>query len=210
MFYPFSYIRNLRISKDFFGTIEIMLATVQLSAHLTVGDIIVGGGTILLAFFTWRLARQAEHEVRASDQAIRMTRESLESQDAPFVILVNKDDGSILKISKSNISEVRYEFWNLGKGPAIITSFNLVDWQGHKLLEELAEEIPIGVLEKLSFGSPIAWAENLADHIRQENNLILHIQYRDANGIPYQSISDVDIISNEFRCRNFQRMKLHD
>jgi hypothetical protein len=66
---------------------------VHLSGDVTLGELIVGVGTLALAGFTWRLARQARREVDStresinlSRQEIQLTRQSIEAQDRPFVI----------------------------------------------------------------------------------------------------------------------------
>jgi hypothetical protein len=72
---------------------ESALAGIHMSGDLTLGDLIVGLGTLALAGFTYLLARKTGQEVGwtrrsvvASEENVRLTRQSVEAQDRPFVV----------------------------------------------------------------------------------------------------------------------------
>ena len=46
---------------------------ITIDSDINLGNLIVGAGTGLLAFFTWRLARQTKREVDETQKSIELT-----------------------------------------------------------------------------------------------------------------------------------------
>lgn len=57
------------------------MALIHISPDMTAGDLVVGVGTLLLALFTFTLARKAGREVKVSEEQVRLARESIEAQE---------------------------------------------------------------------------------------------------------------------------------
>ena len=62
---------------------------VELTHEMSIGELVVGFGTLALAGFTAWLARRTSAEVRISEQQMRLSRESIEALDRPFLVLTH-------------------------------------------------------------------------------------------------------------------------
>ena len=124
---------------------------VHYQPDLSLGDLLVGFGTLALAGFTYKLARQtgrevdltrrsveaAEDGITLSREQVDLTRVSIEAQDRPFVIAsANERAPHAIMFrqlgSGPNAGQWAFTFrlWNLGRGPAIVDGFSMRDGQG--------------------------------------------------------------------------------
>ena len=110
-----------------------MTLALTVSNSTTIGDLIVGGGTALLALFTGWLG----FETRASARAARA---AVEGAEEPFVIATATDwhDSTVRSqtsirrvLGEAGKSFVRMPLWNIGHGPAIVEQVSL-DAPGHQ------------------------------------------------------------------------------
>lgn len=62
------------------------MAIVDVTCEVSAGDLLVGGGTLLLAFFTAWLAFRTSRQVELTKEGLGLSRESIEALDRPFVI----------------------------------------------------------------------------------------------------------------------------
>lgn len=66
--------------------IETGLLGIYVSGDVTLGELIVGIGTLALAGVTGWLARRTSEDVELSREGLKLTRESIEAADRPFLI----------------------------------------------------------------------------------------------------------------------------
>lgn len=57
------------------------MAFIHVSSDMTMGDLVVGAGTLALASFTAWLASRTSKEVKVSEEQVRLSRESIEAQE---------------------------------------------------------------------------------------------------------------------------------
>ena len=113
-------------------------ALIEFDWVLSLGDAIVGFGTLTLAAVTMWLAWQSRREVQVSAQSIDLTREGIEAQDMPFVIAVPEPEQvRSLDATKNSswmwwswqgeddVYSLQARLWNIGKGPAIVRDVRL-------------------------------------------------------------------------------------
>jgi hypothetical protein len=177
----------------------LVFCFVTLQREMTAGDLLVGLGTLLLATFTWNLARRTSKAVKISEVGLELSRESIEALDRPFVIATPDGNRSLLGFAEVGPEHPGWRFvyrlWNLGKGPAIVDAMSLVDavsQREHLTQDELMER-PVAMtppvydgLSRLEGNSPPATGSELT----------LRIWYRTASGTRYVSISRVKVTGN--------------
>ena len=111
---------------------------------MTAGDLVVGVGTLALAGFTAWLAWRTSHEVKVGEEQLRLTRESIEALERPFVLPESRGDRGGL-ISQATLSaaqalpalpiSVVLTLKNYGKGPALVDRVQLTAPAGDEALE---------------------------------------------------------------------------
>jgi hypothetical protein len=158
-----------------------MAFIVQISSDMTVGDLVVGAGTLGLALFTGLLAKRTGREVKVSEEQIRLTRESIEAVDRPFII-VSRKDGFIARMA-GNVIE--FALSNLGKGPGIVDELVLFGSSGDDLLvggldesRSLAPENRVPL--EMSIGE---------NRIAKGDEVTLRVRYQSASGFSYHTDS---------------------
>jgi hypothetical protein len=195
-----------------FGTL------LELDSHLSAGDAAVALGTLLLAYFTWRLASKTSEDVEKTQEALDLSRASIESQDMPFVIALPRrskvvaggKDIDLANLARETIRirsevsgawlELRLE--NVGRGPGMVADVRL-DVDG-ELLEPPWRQLPIPA------GGAINAAFGFADPIptglgEEEAKGTLYIYYSHASGSRYMTSSTVDIRGSYLQCVDYAR-----
>jgi hypothetical protein len=196
------------------------VAVEVLSAHhswfsfsLTVGDLIVGVGTLALAGFTAWLG----FSTRASATA---TQVAVEASEEPFVIATPTSDWAAIKnhpgeppvlvgtpppsdinrVTATDGSFVRLKLWNIGHGPAIAVLVHLLDGDNAALLDPLHQDyaLPAGGFADIEIPSP-KWVP-----LPGEGELIIY--YTHADGRLYVTKSDVDIDGPIVNCKTYERI----
>lgn len=184
---------------------------------MTVGEAVVGGGTLLLALFTVYLAV----ETRASARAART---AVETAEEPFVIATPTPDTALMVLREYEVIPtklpplqihrsqdpngdtvmyppvVRLRLWNLGSGPAIATALALATGEHHllgKLLQDYALP-PQGVAD-IEVPSP-DWPVS-----GRPQSGTLTISYRHASGRQYRTTSEVSIGGLQVKCATYER-----
>lgn len=121
--------------------------------HITLGDLVVGLGTIALAAFTATLARATSESVVLNRQDLALTRQGLEAADMPFVIAMQVPEKATQGMTpgifhlrpgrEADVLTIRLRLQNLGKGPAIVSAVELAYGHDSGLMWGLASDIPI-------------------------------------------------------------------
>ncbi len=177
---------------------------------INLGEAVVGAGTLLLALFTWRLARQTR-------SAVKLSRQSIEAQDMPFVIAVTNPNQHWFGEGPSEASYMwwfrlddvegvgkveglQVRLWNVGRGPAIVRDVRL-DLGGVELLSALDAEIAVAP------GGPHDLPLRLvADELPGGNQSgVLRIYYAHMSGQEYMTRSMVRIGDKGVRCSNHEQ-----
>jgi hypothetical protein len=181
---------------------------VTVVSRVSVGDLIVGGGTLLLAGFTALLARQTRDAVAVSERGLELNRAGVEALDRPFVIASPDQERSLLGFAEPGGAHEGWRFvyrlWNLGKGPAIVDDMSLVETTGGREFLTADESMERAVamnppvfdgLSRLEHGAPPGAGAEMS----------LRIWYRSSAGARYVSISrlqvtgDLSCICTDFR-----------
>jgi hypothetical protein len=164
------------------------MGLVEITSEMTAGELLVGIGTLALAAFTAWLAWRTSAEVTASEEQIRVSRESIEAQDRPFVVV--KGNSAI----RHRIAFVQPLFMfaidNVGKGAAIVEEVTLVTEGGTNLLDPSLEAVPVlPAGESRNLRMPSANGTPGAGTI-----LVLKIWYQSASGARYLTESELEVI----------------
>jgi hypothetical protein len=154
---------------------------------LSLGDLIVGAGTLLLAFVTWQLAKS--------------TAASVEALDFPF-LLANPDyEGAFNFRPDDPTADNPDDFhWalsvvvtNLGSGPAILDGIELRTKDGSRRLLKEGWNIDRPVLPEekdLNLGIPLQ-VDGAEDEF---SPFVLEIFYRSASGLRYVTVHEMEQI----------------
>ena len=167
------------------------------------GDALVAAGTLALAGFTWRLARQTRSEVNVSREEIELTRQSIEAQDMPFVIATPQQRGWAIRWeTMAGAATLAARLRNIGRGPAMVTDLRLT-LDGQDALDPIEAEIPFpaGGEQKHTFSL-------LAPRPTDETGAlsgVLRIYYTHSSGHEYMTSSDAQVTVDGLLCRNFRR-----
>lgn len=176
------------------------------------GDALVGAGTLALAWFTWRLARQTKADVDASRDSIAVSREAIEAADMPFVIPTPVPTSSPFSIRKDGPATISFEqagsthwlnlrLWNLGKGPAIVRDI-LLDLEDAQVLYGLRNAIPIATEQAHDLNVEMRYAFVATDYERRGT---LTVIYSHASGTHHQTECSVVIAGRIVTCESFNR-----
>ncbi|HET7510041.1 MAG TPA: hypothetical protein VFJ65_07315 [Solirubrobacterales bacterium] len=155
---------------------------------LSLGDLIVGVGTLLLAFGTWRLARSTTASVEALDLPFLLA--SPDYQGAFNLHAVDPDD------QDTDVEwALSVEVSNLGSGPAILDGIDIFAKADHRDLLKEGWNVDRPVLpeeEELNIGIPLAVDAGTEDF----SPFVLKIFYRSASGHRYVTIHEMEQIRN--------------
>jgi len=165
---------------------------IEITSEMTAGELVVGIGTLALAGFTAWLAWRTSAEVAASEEQIRVSRESIEAQDRPFVVA--KGNTSLSHRIGFVQSLFVFAIDNVGKGAAIVEEVTLMTGEGTNLFDaplEIVPVLPAGEDRNLRMqsdkGTPNAGT-----------NLVLNVRYRSASGTRYVTESQLEVIEKGF------------
>jgi hypothetical protein len=186
-------------------------AFIHLSGDLTLGDLLVGVGTLVLAAFTYLLALRARQQVEESGQEIvtsreglEVARESIEAADRPFVIPTPMPGSSGIELRAN--SELTIRLWNLGRGPAIVSDVQL-ELGDHEVLTSLGGFIPIhagGAADQaLRLRGPV---NDLIGRGELGDHGTLRVFYNSASATSYMTLCAVRRIETRIVCRHFTRL----
>jgi hypothetical protein len=186
------------------------VALIHLSGDLTLGDLLVGFGTLALAGFTYRLAaftrRQVEEsgrEMATSREGLEVARESIEAADRPYVIPTPMPGDSDIEFRANG--ELIIRLWNLGRGPAIVSDVQLL-LGDREVLTSLPGFIPIhagGAADHaLRVRGPVV---DLIDRGELGDHGTLRVFYNSASATTYMTLSAVRRIDRRVVCRHFTR-----
>lgn len=157
---------------------------------ISVGDLVVGVGTLALAVATGLLARHARREVDVSRTNLDLTRDSIEALDRPFLIASpdifdytpTKDlDTGI--VSSAELA-LFVDLQNLGRGPAILDGASLTNEDGREMVSgSWSVESAFTAGEERSFGIGMG---DVAYPVEGER-LLLRLYYRSASATRYET-----------------------
>lgn len=165
----------------------VMLASL-IDWTIPLGDLIVGGGTILLALFTWRLARS--------------TAASVDALDRPFLLATPDTRGAFHLQALTPEDEGTDAIWafsvsvrNLGSGPAILDELHLYSRLGRTSLLQEGWDIDRPVLPKeedFRIGIPLRIAADTAEF----SPFLLELLYRSASENRYVTVHEMEQTGN--------------
>lgn len=195
----------------------IAASWLQISGHLTLGDLIVGLGTLALAAFTYWLGR----ETRLSANAARA---AVEAAEEPFVIATPSEAELVLRpnreprlaalgqlppgaiereLDERGSAHVRMRLWNIGHGPAIVDSVAIFESRrarGYVEPSEVSWPLGAGQAVDIELASSV-WPDRVV-----EGGTLL-IVYTHASGRRYETRSMVEIAAATVRCRSYARSR---
>jgi hypothetical protein len=213
------------------SAVVALICTDQLDydSHVTLGELIVGVGTLALAGFTAWLAYRTSQEVdwtrrsvEASEASVDLTRESIEAQDRPFVVATPHEQAPRgIRLLDAEALQPTFATFS-GEGAVIASSpARPARWElwfrfwnigkGPAIVDGFWLRDDDGdLLEALDTERPIGTDEArdemwLVDPARYEAvapglECELRITYRDSSGKRYETTSNVEV-DGEYRCR---------
>ena len=166
-----------------------VLLGLTVSGELTVGDLVVGAGTLLLAFFTWRLARQARADVNMSSR-------SVEAVDIPFLVAhparpfpdlspIFDEQGEEVGTNPA----IAFKMTNMGRGPGFFYGARLSGSDGKEWVEGLWSR-EIDLLPGDESTTLVVDLVDSLEHPPQEpgTEMTLRIFYRSALAYEYETV----------------------
>jgi hypothetical protein len=185
------------------------LLGVEIVDSLSVGEFVVGVGTILLAAFTAWLGFSTRSSARAAQEAV-------ERAEEPYVIAAaipgagrgvpQPRGGSVDEIHETQ-GTLRLRLWNVGSGPTIVREVRLRsherrDGKDVILADGLPAHLPIAARD----------AEDVRDlpspRWRDQRTGVLRIDYDHSNGHRYATESQVKIEEERVRCLTYSRRRV--
>jgi hypothetical protein len=181
--------------------------------EITLGEALVAAGTLALAGFTWRLARQTRSEVGLSRETIELTQQSIEAQDMPFVI-AHANPGRLQYLDKTknrlwmwwqldeDLYSLQVRLWNIGKGPAIARDVRLVLSDDDVLFARPGRigEIVIEPGQGHDFTLPVNGFPPAGEQLG-----VMRVYYAHSSGTEYMTVSHAKIGEGGVHCSNFER-----
>jgi hypothetical protein len=171
------------------------------------GDGVVGLGTLALAFFTWRLARQTKADVDVSRDSIAVSREAIEAADMPFVIPSSIPQDSPFNLHSTDFPAIRFEqagpmHWLAVRlCPAIVRDLRL-DLDGAELLAPMRNHFPVAAEQAHDLNAELQHAFVPADGERPGT---LTVTYSHASGSLYRTECAVTIRMRYIECESYER-----
>jgi hypothetical protein len=167
---------------------KMALFGISISPDMTAGDVLVGTGTLALAIFTGRLASRTSDEVSLSEKQLRLTQESIEAIDRPFIVVSRRDEEMAQLIG--NDDAVKFTLSNLGKGPGIVSQLAFMTPSGDNLLKE-----PLGEARSLAPRNRVPLILPLGEQRPKEGEMLtMQIAYSSASGYRYCTETDLLLI----------------
>ena len=164
----------------------MLIALIDLT--LSLGDLIVGAGTLFLALVTWRLAKS--------------TAASVEALDLPFLLATPDYQGAFNLQAVDPEDEdtdvewaLSVEVKNLGSGSGILDGIDLYAKADYKALLKAGWNVDRPVLpeeEELNIGIPL----EVDAGTEEFSPFVLKIFYRSASGQRYVTIHEMEQIRN--------------
>lgn len=162
----------------------MLIGWIEIDCTLSLGDLLVGLGTLGLAGVTWQLAKSSQ--------------KSLEALDLPFLLAIPDRDRALdlSPVFEDGPEPVDFEWTlfvdltNLGSGPAIFDGMSLLDEHGEELVKQdwevdfliRAED------EDQSVGIPLK-----EEPPAKSSDLTLRIFYRSASGNRYATVHQIRV-----------------
>jgi hypothetical protein len=190
----------------------LSMPTITLIQTVTIGELIVGFGTVALAGLIGVLAYQTRKSARAAQAVV-------ENAEEPFVIATPIDRLEGMKLREHEQPEsgtlppfeihraydnkgnfVRLKLWNIGHGPAIVHQVRLCR-DGLDYLDSLPQMHPLGVGHSVNIEirSP-RWPSS-------SSAATLLITYTHASGRVYGTTSQVFIAGQRVMCDTYARVQ---
>ena len=160
---------------------------ITVTGEVSLGELLVAGGTLALAFFTWRLGEEAKQDVGKAEEAIA-------AQDMPFVIASPQGDRA-LRFSRHEDREgwgFSLRLWNIGKGPAMVEDVQL-RVGGHELLDALDAERPVAADQAHDLESDVI-VSLPDDGFEADTDGVLRVFYTHADGSEHMTTSRVGLV----------------
>jgi hypothetical protein len=176
--------------------------------EINLGDLVVGGGTLALAAFTFTLARRARESVEAIDMpfVIATPREGYAALQFELVYPTESDRGGGQQTIEGAAPESRWfqlRLWNMGKGPAMVSDVQL-QVRNASLLEPLDLQIPVSAGQGHDLGIPLA-ADYPDDGLPEGTQGTLTIYFSHAGGMRLKTTCDIDLRCGRGYCRSYVR-----
>ncbi|HVO53196.1 MAG TPA: hypothetical protein VMT37_02175 [Solirubrobacterales bacterium] len=168
------------------------MAFIELTPQMTIGELVVGLGTLALAGFTAWLARRTSAEVHISEEQMRLSRESIEALDRPFLVLTHYSREPGIGITQ-NLLLLRAE--NLGRGPALFESVR-VRLIGRDARVELGENPLKGSIKVIPVKDGWDFRVPLKEPLNEGMRFTTEAFYRSPSAREYMTLSDLRVLSN--------------
>jgi hypothetical protein len=186
------------------------IEAIEVVSELTLGELIVGVGTLALAGFTWWLARKTGQEVKKTDETLRLSRENIEAIDRPFVIGIPAEGEAALEIRDLHaIRSLAMRLSNVGKGPAVVGDIRLTADGATEILARPDVQTPVAAASWAN-AHPEVTAAFPTDGVEERAEAVLTIYYTHAAGNRYMTKSNVEIRGTYVVCRDFVRSAADD
>jgi hypothetical protein len=165
------------------------MAFLHITSEMTAGELLVGLGTLALASFTAWLARRTSAEVQISEAQMKLSYESIEALDRPFVVPERPTSKGIVVRDGHLTAKLR----NYGKGPALVEEIQLVDDLSLQYLKNPFENSvrAIAPAGELALRAPLAVRQ-----LHEGAKLDFRVFYRSASGIRYVTISEARVLAD--------------
>lgn len=197
---------------------------IEITGEMTAGEAAVATGTLLLAVFTWRLARGTRREVALTEQGLALTRESIEAQDRPFAVatLVSSGEGPRRSIARTRRAlQLREPIPGHQDQPHWALMADCQNWgKGLAILEEASVRNAEG--SELVTGSSTPWPRPLLPNERMRlvlglgglsdpsagDPLELRLYYRAASGLRYMTYHQLEVQNGSVAAKSFEVARL--
>ena len=170
------------------------MTIIHVSPDMTAGDLGVGVGTLALALFTAWLALRTSAQVKISKKQMRLTLESIEAADRPFVVVCRNMGVEGVQFSSRSL---KFGISNLGKGPAVVEEMLLLSSEGKNLFDEPHEPVrAVAAGERVDLQRTLNEPQPASGtHAR------FRIHYRSASGAQYSTESTLEV-TEDGTCRS--------
>jgi hypothetical protein len=184
----------------YFRSMRCQVSAVVFGSEITIGELLVGVGTLALACVTWWLAHR-------TSQQVELTRESIEAIDRPFLVATT-EKFDLTPTFEGGSSEPTGDEWvlyakleNFGKGPAVFDGMSLRDPSGNELAaQSWTTDSILKEGESLDVGIPIS------EPAHEGTILKLRTYYRSASGVRYQTTHGLEVAKHDrVHRQTFQR-----
>ncbi len=165
------------------------MAFLHITSEMTAGEFLVGVGTLALATFTAWLARRTSAEVQVSEKQMRLSHESIEALDRPFIVPERRANRGIL-IGDGHLTA---KLCNHGKGSALVEEVQLVSDAWTQYLQNPFENSvrAIAPAGELAIRIPLTQSPP-----PEGGELAFRVFYRSASGVRYVTISEARVVSD--------------